>query len=326
MLPLLLLPALALAAPAPAGPCDIFAAGGTPCVAAHSTVRALYAAFSGALYRVQRSADNATLDVSVLSPGGYANAAAQDAFCSARDCFIRRIMDQTPLANHLDVAPYHVGQTGFDRPVNASADALQAGGQRVYSAYFEAGSGYRNDATTGMATGDEPQSIYMVTSGVHYNGGCCFDYGSAETVPIDAGPGTMEALYFGNATGGLNHGGVGPGPWIMADLEKGLFGCNSTVSQEPTISHTFVTAMLKGDRGASPGHFALKGGDAQAGPLRVYWDGQRPPGYAPMKKQGSIVLGIGGDNSNRSAGTFCALPQAARPAAPCAQRGCQPSK
>ena len=29
------------------GPCDIFAAGGTPCVAAHSTVRAMYSAYSG---------------------------------------------------------------------------------------------------------------------------------------------------------------------------------------------------------------------------------------------------------------------------------------
>jgi hypothetical protein len=306
MLPLLL-PALALAA-APAGPCDIFAAGGTPCVAAHSTVRALFAAFSGALYTVQRYSDNATLAIAVLSPGGFANAAAQDAFCSAGPggCSILRIMDQSPLGNHLDIAPVHVGHTGFDQPVNASRDALQAGGQRVYSAYFEGGMGYRNDATTGMAAGDEAQSIYMVTSGVHYNDKCCFDYGNAELVPVDAGPSTMEALYFGSAKGGLNHGGAGPGPWIMADLEKGLFGCNSTVSQEPTISHAFVTAMLKGDSGASPGHFALKGGDAQAGPLRVYWDGPRPPLYAPMKKQGAIILGIGGDNSMGSAGTFCA--------------------
>ena len=40
---------------APAGaatslPCDIYAAAGTPCVAAHSTTRALYAAYNGPLY------------------------------------------------------------------------------------------------------------------------------------------------------------------------------------------------------------------------------------------------------------------------------------
>ena len=28
--------------------------------------------------------------------------------------------------------------------------------------------------------GDEPETIYMVTSGTHYNNECCFDYGNAE--------------------------------------------------------------------------------------------------------------------------------------------------
>ena len=33
----------------------------------------------------------------------------------------------------------------------------------------------------------------------------------------------MEALYFGSAKGGLNHGGAGAGPWIMADMENALW-------------------------------------------------------------------------------------------------------
>lgn len=37
------------------GPCDILAAAGNPCVAAHSTVRALYSGYRGPLYSVQRS-------------------------------------------------------------------------------------------------------------------------------------------------------------------------------------------------------------------------------------------------------------------------------
>merc|ERR1719188_139527 len=53
-----------------------------------------------------------------------------------------------------------------------------------------------------------------------------------------------------------------------------------------------------------PGHWAIKGGDAQSGELTVYWDGRRAPGYAPMKKQGAIVLGIGGDNSAFAQGSF----------------------
>ena len=33
----------------------------------------------------------------------------------------------------------------------------------------------RNDNTTGVAKGDEPETLYMVASGRHYNEGCCFD-------------------------------------------------------------------------------------------------------------------------------------------------------
>merc|ERR1712224_698402 len=62
-----------------------------------------------------------------------------------------------------------------------------------------------------------------------------------------------------------------------------------------------VMAMVKGDSG---NHFALKGGDAQAGPLKSLYDGVRPNGYHPMKKQGAIILGIGGDNSDSAIGTF----------------------
>ena len=62
------------------------------------------------------------------------------------------------------------------------------------------------------------------------------------------------------------------------------------------------------------GHFTIKGGSATAGDLTVYWDGARPrfpsterwPNStdAPMRKQGAIILGIGGDNSHRGVGTF----------------------
>src|SRR5579859_4164166 len=70
--------------PRPQGPCDIYAAAGDPCVAAHSTTRALYAAYNGPLYQVLRQSDGTTLDIGVVKPagtdaGGYAAAAAQDA-------------------------------------------------------------------------------------------------------------------------------------------------------------------------------------------------------------------------------------------------------
>jgi len=59
--------------------------------------------------------------------------------------------------------------------------------------------------------------------------------------------------------------------------------------------------MVKGD---SNDHWSIKGGNAQAGKLRKMFDGKRPPGYHPMRKQGAILLGIGGDNSDGATGTF----------------------
>ena len=39
----------------PPGPCDIYAAAGTPCVTAHSTVRSLSSRYDGPLYQVRRA-------------------------------------------------------------------------------------------------------------------------------------------------------------------------------------------------------------------------------------------------------------------------------
>ena len=63
------------------GVCDIYAAGKTPCVAAHSMTRALYGAYAGPLYTVKRQRDGAVQDVFVLAAGGVADTVAQDKFC-----------------------------------------------------------------------------------------------------------------------------------------------------------------------------------------------------------------------------------------------------
>src|SRR5579862_6083936 len=88
----------------PEGPCDIYAAAGCPCVAAHSTTRALYASYNGPLYQVMRQSDGKTLDIGVVQPsatqaGGYADAAAQDAFCANTYCWITTIYDQSGHGN-----------------------------------------------------------------------------------------------------------------------------------------------------------------------------------------------------------------------------------
>ena len=45
-------------------------------------------------------------------------------------------------------------------------------------------------------------------------------------------------------------------------------------------------------------------GNAQEGELRTMYDGARPTGYTKIKKQGAIVLGTGGDNSDHGKGYF----------------------
>ncbi|MBR7827245.1 ricin-type beta-trefoil lectin domain protein [Actinospica sp. MGRD01-02] len=295
----------ATAAPAHAatqGPCDIYAAGGTPCVAAHSTTRALYGSYNGNLYQVRRSSDNATLNIGVTSAGGYANAAAQDSFCAGTTCVITIIYDQSGRGNNLTDAPAGGAQPGPDNLAIATAAPTTLNGHEAYGVYVVPGTGYRDDTTNGIATGDNPESEYAIFDGTHYNGGCCFDYGNAETNNNDDGNGTMEAIYFGNIK--VWGYGTGNGPWIMADMENGLYsGVNAGYNaNDPTIDYRYTTAMIEG--GAN--QWAILGGNAQSGGVSTFYSGPRPnvSGYNPMHKQGAIILGIGGDNSDGVDGTF----------------------
>jgi hypothetical protein len=282
-------------------PCDIYASGGTPCVAAHSTTRALFGAYSGSLYQVRRWSDGATSNIGVLSAGGYANAAAQDSFCSGTYCTIVRIYDQTSRHNDLTIAPGGGANPTADQGANAAALPVTAGGHKVYGVYISAGNGYRNNATSGVATGSQPEGLYMVTEGTHVNDRCCFDYGNAETNNNDTGNGDMDAIYFGNLCWFTP---CASGPRVAADLENGLFaGGNGSNTANTGRNSAFVTAVLKNNGTTT---YAIKDGNAQSGSLATRYNGSLPTqsGYMPMTKQGAIILGIGGDNSNGSVGSF----------------------
>lgn len=286
-------------AQAATGPCDIYAAGGTPCVAAHSTVRALYGAYNGKLYKVRRADNGSTKDITTVSTGGVANAAAQDSFCAGSTCTITEIYDQSGKGNHLTVAPAG-GNGSADIAANATALKVTVGGKTVYGLYVSAGVGYRNNATNGIATGSQPEGIYMVTSATHTNNGCCFDYGNAETSSNDTGNGHMDAVYFGKLCW---FPCSGSGPWVMADLENGLFfGGNGGNSNNTGRNTAYVTAMTKQDAST----YAIKDGNAQSGGLKTDYSGALPTtsGYVPFHKEGAIILGIGGDNSKVATGNF----------------------
>jgi hypothetical protein len=262
----------------------------------------LYASYNGPLYQVRRASDNATRDIGVLSAGGYADASAQDSFCSGTSCVITVIYDQSGRGNHLTQAPGGGAAGGPDNLANATAAPTMVGGHKAYGVFVAPGTGYRNDHTSGIATGDNPEGMYAVFDGTHYNGGCCFDYGNAETSNNDTGNGHMEAIYFGNIR--VWGYGTGNGPWVMADLENGLFsGVNAGYNaNDPTVNYRYLTAIVKGQ----PNHWSIRAGNAQSGGLSTFYSGARPnvSGYNPMHKEGAIILGIGGDNSKGSAGTF----------------------
>jgi len=281
-------------------PCDIYASAGTPCVAAHSTTRALYAAYSGNLYQVRRSSDNTTLNIGTVSAGGVANSAAQDSFCSGTTCVITEIYDQSGHGNNLTDAPGGGAAGGPDALANATSAPATVDGSKVYGVYIAAGDGYRDDSTSGIATGDAAEGEYAVFDGTHTNNGCCFDYGNAETNNDDNGAGHMEAIYFGTEKAWGY--GSGNGPWIMADMENGLFSGQGARQNtgDPTTNYRFTTAMIEGESN----QWAILGGNAQSGSLATDYSGVRPSGYNPMHKEGAIILGIGGDNSKSSAGTF----------------------
>ena len=286
------------------GPCDILFQAGTPCVAAYSVVRALYSSYTDPLYAVLRSTDDAIRNISTLpSSGAVANASAQDEFCAGAECVISIIYDQSSNGNHLTVAPQE--RSGFDLPVNASRFPISINGFKAYGAFFEPLMGYRCVNTTGIATGNDPEIMYFVIDGTHYNDQCCFDMGNAGKEPGDYGDGSMEALYWGSSA--VWSHGFGEGPWCGADLENGIYygsSNNGTSSYNPgnmPLHYPFVFAELKGGTDG----YALKAADATQGKLQTMWDGPRPSShYQPMQKRGGIILGTGGDNSRAAVGTF----------------------
>jgi hypothetical protein len=290
------------------GPCDIYAASGNPCVAAHSTVRALSGTYSGKLYQVRNTA-GVTKDILTTAPGGFADGGAQDLFCSGTTCVVTVVYDQSGKGNDLwyQGSAMVPGSTSSS-PARATSESLTLSGHKVYSLYINPGNSYWADASkSGIALGSQPEGMYMVTSGKHFNGGCCFDYGNSETDRKADGAGAMDAINFSTITAWGT--GAGSGPWVMADLEFGVFAQNNTSKNQndPAQTSTYVSAMLK-NNGTT--QFALRGGDAMSGNLGTYYKGALPGGWSPMKKQGAIVLGSGGDcckpggGANLSDGTF----------------------
>jgi len=294
-------------------PCDAYAAGGTPCEAAFSTTRAMFASYGGPLYQIQRASDGVTLNIGLKSTGGVANAAPQVSFCSGTRCTVTVLYDQTANGNNMPISPGTScpgcskgipgpGPNGSDIGANAMALPVTVGGQPAYGVLFDAqGIGYRNNNAKNVPTGSQPTGVYMLTSSNVTSGGCCFDFGSGEADDTDDGDATMNAIYYGTDCWTKNCNG--PGPWVGGDLENGMFfsDTGANPSNIPSEKGTFVSAWEK-NNGTT--NFTLKYGNGQSGGLAQSYSGALPPGYNPMKVQNSIELGTGGDNSVWGNGEF----------------------
>ncbi len=162
---------------------------------------------------MRRASDNTTSTIDPLSAGGAANAAAQNSFCSRTTCVITEIYDQSGNGNNLTDAPAGGAAGGPDALANAAAAPTTVEGQPVYGVYIAAGDGYRDDSTKNIATGNNSEGEYDVLDGTHYDNGCCFDYGNAETNNDDDGDGAMEAIYFGTERPGASAAATAPGSW-----------------------------------------------------------------------------------------------------------------
>jgi hypothetical protein len=300
LLPLsLLLTAVAIASPARAAtpsagarPCDILAHS-TPCVAAFSTTRALYRNYKDALYMVTRKSDMTSINIGQI-PGGYANAAQQDAFCAHTTCTIVRIYDQSPNHNDLTPAPpggaaHGPGPNGYDLPAVADALPITIAGHRAYGIAIFPGMGYRIDHPKGTAVNGQPEGVYMVTSALQLNSKCCFDFGNAEANNLDNNAGHMDAINI------MCHG-TPCHPDAGLDMENGIYG-----HLPVPAGTTFVT-----DMGINDGQlrYAIYQGNSQHGGLTTTGLIPLPKGYQPMQQEGAIILGIGGDNSNWASGYF----------------------
>jgi hypothetical protein len=302
-------------------PCDVYATGGTACVAAYSMVRTLSSKYTGPLYQVRAGSSamntgtggTGTKDITQTADG-YADTTVQDTFCSGTVCTVSILYDQSGNGNNLKSAPAGLTNGGAqaanpDFESSANKLSLTAGGHKVYALYMNAFEGYRTAVGVkgkNMPVGNTSQGIYELVDGTHAGTACCWDFGNVTADPTQYH--TMNTIFFGTGFWGK---GNGNGPWFEADVEGGVWaggaavgdpgGSNGSVrnTNDPSMAGiSFAFGTVK----TSSGKYEIRMADAStATDLTTAYNGNSP---VTWDNQGGIVLGVGGDNSNNSFGTF----------------------
>ncbi len=303
-------------------------------VAAHSMTRAMFAAYTGPLFRAQRASDSTEKDIGFVTGSGLVDTSALNTFCAGTSCKVATLYDQsgngndmwkgdtaanapmdnneTPKLCHLLDIQYWQMTDGTKIPI--AVEPGQSGGL---------GSCLRNrDKTKNMPVGASPITQYGVFHQQYLNGGCCFNYGNTGKKIHYTGPGTLSALNFSKENWWSE--GKGNGPWVMVDWEAGVYAGDICVcgrssacgppngadcqnagtkpNDNPSVTYDIATALMKCDGTA---HWALKNGNAKSGPLAVSIDlPTLPKGYSPLKQEGGLGLGEGGAGDNGGTGGF----------------------
>lgn len=306
------------------GPCDIYATAGQPCAGAYSTIRALTKTYTGALYQVRSGSSSMNQGSGGMlkdipqTADGFADTSVQDSFCSGTVCTFATLYDQSGNGNNLkngSAGSTAGGSKGAmaDYESSATKGMLMVAGHKVYSLYMNQYEGYRtplNVKAKGVPMGNTAQGIYELADGTHSGTQCCWDFGSVSPDPNTYV--TMNTLFFGTAFWG---NGAGNGPWFMGDFEGGVWAGGAKIGDpgwgglndqhpsnpnSPSLKVQFALGVLH----TPVGKYALRMADIKtATDLTTAYDGNIPAGKT-WGNAGGIVLGVGGDNSNNSWGTF----------------------
>ncbi len=305
------------------GPCDIYKAANMPCAAAYSMVRVLSKSYKGPLFQVRAgsSSTNNTMSGGTtkdISPGsdGFVDSSTVDEACAGTYCTVSVLYDHSGNGNHIKRAPKGNAAGGEKATLDdyesiATNGKVKAGGHTVYSLYMKAVEGYRSTVVGNkMPVGKEPQGTYMLADGTRKGTKCCWDFGNVTTKPATEWA-FMDTICFGSTWWGT---GASPGPWFGIDFEGGVwtggtkegdpgYGALDKVGPPNTKNPSMDKANFAlGFIRVNPTSYAIRVADlAKANDLTEAYNGGVP---VTVNHKGGIVLGVGGDNSNNSLGTF----------------------
>jgi hypothetical protein len=259
-------------------------------------------------------------------PDGFVDASVLEGACkmsavvSNPVCSVVKLYDHSGNGTDIGLALGGLSNGGtyadydnFETVMNQNA-RLTVGGRTVYSLYMGARNGYRiEEIGAAMPLEAEPQGVYMLADGTHAGSACCWDFGNVTTNP--ASYGEMNTLFFGQAYWGK---GSGSPPWWGADFEAGVWMGGSVASDpgwgglnnpnptgnpnSPSFAGVkFALGFLKTDDDNDQ-TYALRMANIET--ATSVHEAYRGPHPKHTDNLGAVVLGVGGDNSNNSFGTF----------------------